>query len=545
MATEDAAQRGRQHFATHAWADAYAALRAADETSPLAPTDLERLATAAYLVGKDTESAELLERAFRQLLDQGETARAARCVFWLGFGLMQKGEMARAGGWLARGQRLVEEAQVDCPERGYLLVPGAVQMLYEGNGAGAYELFDRAGHIGERFGEIDLTTFGRLGRGQSLIEQGQVREGLAFLDEAMVAVTADEVSPITAGVVYCAVIDACQRTYDLRRAREWTTALSHWCESQPDLVPYRGQCLVHRAEIMELQGAWPDAMQEATTACTLLSQPPGTPAVGDAYYRLGELHRLLGDFEVAEAAYRQASRWGREIQPGLALLRLAQGNVSAAAAGIRRAVEEVHGQSERPRLLAAYVEIVLAAGDIPAAHPAAEELTGIADRAGVPVLQALAAQSSAAFLVSDGQPGPGLRDARAAWVIWQRLDVPYEAARARVLVGLACRALGDEDAARMELDAARWIFAGLDAAPDLTRLDALSGAGTGGGDGRLTPREVEVLRLVASGRTNRAIATELFLSEKTVARHVSNIFGKLGLSSRSAATAYAYEHGVV
>jgi DNA-binding NarL/FixJ family response regulator len=539
-----ALDRGREAFARRAWGDAYAELSAADREAPLAPEDLERLATAAYLAGRDAESADLLARAHQQFLSRGEVERAVRCAFWLGFVLLEKGEFARGGAWIARARRLLDDGHRDCVEQGYLRLPAAFQCFAEGDFATACATFGQAAEIGDRFGDRDLGALARHGWGRALSRMGAVGEGVSLLDEAMVAVEAGEVSPTVAGGVYCGVISGCLEIFDLRRAHEWTAALTHWCESQPELAPHRGECLVRRAEIMQLHGAWPDALEEAQRARERLSQPPGQPAVGAAYYQQGELHRLRGEFANAEEAYRQASQWGRTPRPGLAQLRLAQGQVDAAAAAIRRLLDETQERRTRPAVLAAYVEILLAANDVPAARAAADELSEIAAAFDAPFLRALSAHAAGAVLLAEGDARAALGALRTAWAGWQELEAPYEAARVRVLIGLACRALGDADSAEMELDAARCVFQQLGAAPALAQVNALSEKTTPGVAGGLTARELQVLRLVAAGKTNRAIAAELIISEKTVARHVSNIFLKLDLSTRAAATAYAYQHGL-
>nr|MDQ4008067.1 response regulator transcription factor [Actinomycetota bacterium] len=309
------------------------------------------------------------------------------------------------------------------------------------------------------------------------------------------------------------------------------------------LVPFRGQCLVHRAQILALNGAWQEAMTEVRLACRRLSVPPGQPAAGAALYEQAELHRLRGELTDAEDAYRRAGACGHETQPGLALLRLVQGRADTAWAGIRRALEEPRPAWDRPRLLAAAAEVALARRDAPAARAASEELDKIAEQHDTDLLHAMAAQTSGSVLLAEGDQRAALNRLRLAWRLWQDLDAPYECARVRLLQGRCCQGLGDLDAAQMELQAAAEVFRALGAAPDLAGLETRGVFPTDGQS--LTPREVQVLRTVATGKTNRAIAEDLFLSEKTVARHLSNIFTKLDVSSRAAATAYAYEHDLL
>ncbi|HZN14740.1 MAG TPA: LuxR C-terminal-related transcriptional regulator [Acidimicrobiales bacterium] len=540
-----ALDQGRNAYDRGAWAEAHAQLSVAGGVTPLEVEDLERLAAAAYLTGRSEEAYDVWATAYQEWASSGDPRRAARCAFWIAFGLLNGGELARGGGWVDRAQRLLDDAADDCVEHGYLHYPVAVRSIFEGDVQSAQTGFAHTAKVGERFGVPEITALARIGQGRCLIYMGDVEQGLGLLDEAMVSVGAHEVSPIAVGDMYCTVIEACQELFDLRRAQEWTAALSHWCDAQPELVLYRGQCLVHRAELMQLRGAWSDAYAAVGEACDRFAAAPHG-AVGGAVYLRAELHRLRGEFDAAEDAYRQANELGRDPQPGLALLRLAQGRLDAADAAIRRVAGEAGDAMTRARVLGPYVEILLASGDVSAARVAADELHSAAEELDAPYVWAVAAHAVGAVLLAENEPAEALGPLRSAWTLWREVDAPYEAARVRVLIALACRALGDDDSAEMELDAARSAFDQLDARPDVDRVDGLSKVNkVVKNAGSLTAREVEVLALVATGKTNKAIADELIVSEKTVASHVSHIFTKLGVNSRSAATAYAYENDLV
>lgn len=539
----DALERGCAAWERRAWGEAYAALREADAAGSLDAPDLERFAYACYLTGRDADYHATLERAHHGHLEAGDVEAAARCAFWNGLMLAQRGEVAKGSGWIGRAGRLVED-RPDSVLHGYLVAPRALGALSEGDFDEARQLFARGVEIAMRADDPDLAALSRLGLGQALVPQGEVEDGLAILDEAMVSVQANEVSPIAAGIVYCGVLEVCQSIGDLRRAREWTAAFTAWCERQPDLAAFRGRCLVHRSEVLALTGRWSDALDEARSAVERLSAPPEHPSVGAALYQQAELHRVRGELAEAEEAYRQANRRGHPPQPGMALLRLVQGELDAAAAAIARELGEPHPPAARARLLAAQAEIALAADDLATARRAADELREIADRLDVPATGAVAAHVHGAVLLVEGDARAALGVLRQAWNVWHDFDAPYEAARVRVLLGLACRELGDTDGAQLEFEAAREQFRGLGAVAALERLEQQRREPAEATAGGLTDREVEVLRLVARGDTNRAIAAELVISEHTVARHVQNIFTKLGVTSRTAAAAFAFEHGL-
>jgi DNA-binding CsgD family transcriptional regulator/tetratricopeptide (TPR) repeat protein len=540
---QSSVDRGRRAYDRREWNDAHALLSQADRETALRPADLERLAIAAFLIGREKEFDRALERAHRAYRDAGDRPGAARCAFWIGLRLFLSGNTGAATGWMARGQRVLEGRE--SVEQGYLLLPVAEHHLRVGQLDRAVAVAREAISVGTRLGDRDLIAAARHAEGKTLLEMGQLEAGFALLDEAMVEVMSGELSPLMTGLLYCSVITCCQRLQALGRAREWTAALGRWCQEQRQMVFFTSTCRVHRAEILQLQGAWADALAEARRACRQPTRGSEGHPSGEAFYQQGEILRLRGKLDAAEEAYRRASRAGAEPQPGLALLWLARGRTRAAAAAIGRALDETVEPLGRARFLPARVEILLAGRDHEGARAAGAELAEIAATFHTDVLRATAAQAQGAVELAAGNPREALVKLRLAWKEWQALEIPHAAARTRELLGLACRALGDRAGGRMELEAARAVYERLGAGPDIVRIDALLAHRAGAGPNGLTLREAQVLRLVASGKSNKEVAGALSLSVKTVERHVGNILTKLDVPSRSAATAWAYENEVV
>jgi len=542
---------GRRAYVERAWADAHDALAQAAALAPLDVNDTERLAWAGLLAGRDDASFQSFERLYDLRLEAGENRRAARTAIWVGLRLMSMGQIGHATGWLARARRLVEAEGLECVECGYLQLPIAFQSGVAGDHDATYAAAAGAADIGDRYKDADLSAFGRTLAGRARILQGRLPDGLPLIDEAMVAATAGVLSPHVTGLIYCFAIAACQQSHALDRAREWTAALSAWCDAQPQLVPFSGACLVHRSEIMVLGGAWTDAIGEARRAATRLSPSRGSE-LGLAYYQEGEVHRLRGEHAEAEQAYALAREHGRDPHPGQALLRVAQGRVDLAVAATRRVLSATGDPLRRTRFLPAHVEIMLAASDVNEARLAAGELGDLAARFDMDVLAAMAAHAKGAVALADADADArvALDALRFAQDVWQRIGAPYLGARIRVLIARAFQMLGDEEGAALELETARKVFVQLGASPDVAATNALLASLTNAAGGAapeahgLSRRELEVLRLVAAGKTNKVIAAELFLSEKTVDRHVSNIFVKIDVSSRAAATAWAFKHGL-
>lgn len=534
----------RSAYERREWRSAYENFVLANRPQELTADDLQRASLAADLTGNDDDCIMFLERAHLAYLADHEVVKAARCAFWLSLvWLLVKGEVSISAGWIARGQRTLEQTSAPSVESGYLKFPEGLHLLFGGQPAAALTIFESVTEVGSQYEDADLLAFARLGHGQCLVSLGDYAHGMQLLDEVMAGVTAGAVSTLPVGIIYCAVISCCQESFDIRRSREWTSAFGRWCDEQPDMVTFSGECLVHRAELSHMKGEWRTALTEAQHASRLLSTP-GRSGAGNAFYEEGELHRLRGDLVAAETAYRRASERGRSPQPGLALLRLSQGRIEAATAAITRELTETGEGLARSRLLPAHIDIMIETGDLESAQASAEELRAIVARRDVPFLRAIATQGIGQVALARGDAEGALSNLRTAWSTWRDLGAPFEMAKVRVLISRACRLLGDEEGADLELAAAKGTFEQLGARADLELVVGLL-AREVSSDSLLSKRELEVLRLITAGKTNRLIAADLVLSEKTVARHVSNILAKLGLPSRAAATAYAYEHHLV
>ncbi|MEV0284999.1 LuxR C-terminal-related transcriptional regulator [Kribbella sp. NPDC050820] len=541
MGIVDDLERARAAFERRDWAVAYDRLSAGGDAA-LGPDDLMALGTAAYLVGDNDACVRALQRGFRLQIDRGEIPGAVRFAFWLSMVLNLRGEMAVAGGWAARAERLLADYPEDVVERGYLRVTAFFRSVAQGDFAEADRAANEVTEAARRFAEPDLLALGLIAQGRLLLYSGRVPEGLAQMDEAMVGVAAGEVSPIVSGNVYCAMIEGCQEVLDFDRASAWTTALTRWCDSQPDLVPYTGQCAVHRGQILRLRGAFGPALDEFDRACKRYADTGAVAAAGLALSEAGDVLRIRGDYTAAETAYEKAASYGYEPQPGRALLLLARGRTPGAVATVRRLLSEAGDPVHRARLLPAAVEVFLVGGHLEEAVSTTAELSDVASRFGCSGLRAMAAYCESLVALAADESERALPHARSATQLWSGLQAPYDVARSKVLVGRAFRLLGDEDSASAELASAMRSFEELGTAPARQEVEKLLHRETAGG---LTGRELEVLRLVASGNSNTEIAQRLVLSDKTVARHLTNIFTKLDVPSRTAAAAYARDHDLL
>ncbi|HET6563017.1 MAG TPA: response regulator transcription factor [Marmoricola sp.] len=535
-------EQARAAFHRGDWDVAFEGWSAADTTA-LTPADLEDLATAAELLGRHDETVRALQQAFVCWQQEDDLARAVKCAYRLAMTTAAHGEPAMFAGWTSRAEGLVAEIGEDVPERGWVAFLRMFRALGTGAYADAAAAADEAAATGRRHHDADLIAMGLCAQGRLTIYSGRVAEGLALLDEAMVRVIAGEASPIVAGHVYCTAIEGCQEISDFGRMAEWTSALERWCAAQPGLLAFTGQCAVHRGQLLRVRGEWSAALDELDRATQRYRQVGAPDAAGLAACEAGDVHRLRGDWEEADAAYQVAADHGHDPQPGLALLWLTRGRTDAARGAIDRLLAEGGGPVQRCRLLPAAVEVLAASGAVEQARQAAGELGSLAAAFGCVALDAMAAQASGTVELTAGDASGALPYLRKAHQLWTRAESPYDRARVQLLMGRALASVGDQDSSRRELEAARSTFRQLGARPPADEVSLLLAPPTL--PAGLTAREVEVLRLVASGLSNAQIATDLVLSEKTVARHLSNIFGKLDVGSRTAATAYAFEHGLV
>jgi DNA-binding CsgD family transcriptional regulator len=537
----DSLEAARAAFAVRDWAAAYEGFVTLRDRDVLTAEDLHVLGESAWWLGRIDACLEAFEAAYHRFLGSEQPIRAAMSAFYLAIHSMSRGDAAQGSAWLARARRLVADDPETAPQ-GYIYYIDIFTALGGGDFAEAEARAAEMEALGRRLDEPNLAALGVLGRGRVLVKKGQVAAGMTLLDDAMLEALSGRLDATWAGTIYCHLMDVCHELADVRRAAEWTLATSRWCDTIPDANLYPGICRVHRAQVMQIQGDWEGAESEADRACRdMIGVHIGTAAGGQ--YEIGEIRRLRGDSAGAEEAFKRAHELGRDPQPGLALLRLAQGRIDLAVASMRAALDATADPLGRARLCVAHVEIALAAGDISAADTTTSELEQTAATYSSPGLQAAAKAARGAVLLAQGRAREALAELREACRRWQQLEAPYEAAKTRLLLADAHRALEDEDAVTLELDAADAVFRRLGADWDARsvtnrRADAALPAG-------LTEREVEVLQLVAAGQSNREIAAELFLSERTVHRHVSNILAKLAAPSRAVATAFAYEHGLV
>lgn len=532
-------ERARAALERWAWAEALDHAWAARVHQGADEADrFDIVAEAAWWLGRLDDCIEAREQAYALYEGAGDRLRAGQCAVWLCEHHQMRARPAIAGGWLRRARRALEN-DADSVEYAALILREAE--VAHGSGAldRARNLAAEALDLGRKAGSLDIEAEALQTLARILIDMGRHAEGLGHFDEAMLSAVEGRLRPYTTGKVYCSLISACEDLGDVRRAAEWTDATQRWSENHP-LAMWPGICRVHRATVLQLRGDWGAAEREARRACDDLVAFHA-PIAAAGYVEIGEIRRRLGDLDGAEAAFGKAEELCGHRPAGLALLRLAQGRIDVATAIITGMLaEQTWNSLGRGKLLPARVQIAVAAGDLDAAAAAAAELDRIAADFGSPALSAAALTARGRLELSQGDSTAACTTLREALHRWQQLEVPYEVATVRLLLGQACRTCGDEDGARQSLGRAAAIFDQLGAAVDARQTrDLTSDAPLPGG---LTAREAEVLALVATGRTNKDVARALHLSERTVARHLSNIFTKLGVASRTAATAFAYEN---
>ena len=539
----EAIQAARAAYDRGAWADATELFLAAD--CELEIDDLESLVWAAAISAHDSVMIAGLERLYAHYCASGNHVECARTAFWCGLRNMLIGEVGLGSGWLQRASKHAEQTSPDCVQRGYLLLPQVYMQRGKGDYETAIEFADQAIAIGENGGDPDLIAMAGSLKGGILFRLGRVDEGYGPIDEAMLLANSQQLSPVVCGVVYCEIVASCCRVLEMVRAREWTSILTDWCRRNPQAKAFNGVCQVHRAEVLQLEGNWSEAFAEAERAGTGLSGTTERTATANAAYRRGEILRLRGEFDKSDAEYRLAAEIGVDPQPGLSLLRLAQGRRKDAIAGIRRALETAGDMPRKAALLPAGIEIFIACGDLDTAERLCGEMSDIAERFGTEILARVADQGHGSLALARGRFADAVTALTRARRYWSEFGAPYLVARLRVDIARGCLELGDSESAERELDAAENIFEELGAAPDLARILETRTGSKATGTGKLTARERQVLAMVADGGTNREIAEELSLSPKTVNRHIENIFGKLGVSSRAAAVAKGLQTGSI
>jgi DNA-binding NarL/FixJ family response regulator len=532
----DPVRSARDAYRKREWSRAVELFHSAATQSELSPDDMNALGDAAWWLGRIEISNAAYIDAYRQQVDAGRHREAAMSAIGVAVNLLLRGDDVLGLGWLARAERLLE-ADKDCTEYGYLLHLSRVEAAFDSN-AGLDDALAAAREVqelGRRHGNADLVAAGIMGEGRILIKQGRVFDGLALLDEVLVLLLTERLSPEWAGDVYCNLMVAASELVDVKRAAAWTEATARWLQTIDAAVLFTGICRVHRAQVHTWRGAWDLAEREARLVCADLADIQPSSAA-EAHYQLGEIRRLRGDLAGTEQAYDAARHLGGDTQPGLAMLHLAREQFDVAVASINAAVAAAPDPLTRARLRAAQTEIALADGDTATADAASTDLAEIAETFGSSGLLAMAEQARGAVQLASGSPDRALRLLHEALRRWQAVEAHHECASVRLLLSRAYRTLGDSDSAAREQATAAATLARLGVPAHVTRPAVPGG---------LTTREAEVLALVAAGKSNREVAAALVVSEKTVARHLSNIFNKLGVSSRTAATAFAFEHGLV
>jgi DNA-binding NarL/FixJ family response regulator len=531
----------REHHRASRWGQACEDYAVADATTELALDDLESWAEAAQVTGRIDVAIAVLARCFELRAHAGDVHGATRAMYWLWSAhVFARGEFATAAGWVERAGSLA--AEQGSGDYGWLLVPRAYGCIASGDYAAAEGLLHRATELGMGRGDIDLITIATTMRGRASLKLGSFEGGLALLDQAMVRILTRSTSPRATSVMFCAAIGSCYEVQEVARALEWSVALDQWLATLPRLGgAYFGNCRIYRAILMRLRGDWSRAESELEQACRDLAVD-GKLVVGHAWYELGELRRLQGEAGVEEA-FEKAIALGHVAQPGLALHRLSQGNVMAAASGLRRVLAERELAVDRLPFLPALVEVHLAAGQVDAAKDVIDEAERTAQNYPTTAMRALLDGARGAVALTEERFDDALARLREASDRWRELDAPLQTAQVGVRIAEACRALGDEEGALMELRAALATFERLGARPDESRVRTLL-SGQDQQSGTLSSREIEVLRLIVAGRTNAQIAAQLSLSERTVHRHVSNILTKLDVRSRTSAATYAVQHGL-